>query len=88
MTRHRSGRWVRRTLALVIERDGPRCGRCGGRLAWSASGLAADGPTLGHVTPLARGGSDALANLRPEHRRCNLAASDRDDPAAVIAVVS
>lgn len=35
------------------------------------------GLTIGHVIPLSHGGSDDDANLRPEHRRCNLAAGNR-----------
>ena len=65
---------------LVIERDGPTCRRCGGWIDLALSGLHADGLTLGHIVPASRGGSDAPENLGPEHRRCNLAASDRRDP--------
>ena len=85
MARRRSGRWVRRTLALLIARDGPYCGRCGGALRYSASGMAADGPTVGHVRALSAGGSNAIGNLRPEHRRCNVMAGGLSDPVAVIA---
>lgn len=84
--RRRSGRWVRRTLALLVERDGPYCGRCGGQLTYSASGMAADGPTVGHVVPLSAGGTDGLVNLRPEHRRCNVEARDAADPPAAVAL--
>lgn len=65
---------------LVIERDGPVCRRCSAWVDVSLSGLLPDGPTLGHVIPASRGGSDELDNLGLEHRRCNLAASDRVDP--------
>jgi len=37
-----------------------------------------DGVTVGHVIPYSHGGSMALDNLAPEHRRCNLDAKARD----------
>jgi hypothetical protein len=44
------------------------------------------GPNIGHIQPAARAGSDHLANLGLEHRRCNIAAGARlDPPRAVIA---
>ena len=39
-----------------------------------------DGPTLGHIIPDSKGGTDDLANLGLEHRRCNLAAGARANP--------
>jgi hypothetical protein len=41
------------------------------------SGLDPMGPTLGHIVPMAEGGTDDLDNLRLEHRKCNLAAGKR-----------
>jgi 5-methylcytosine-specific restriction endonuclease McrA len=83
---HRGGQRKRSALALIIERDGPRCRRCSGWVDVTLSGLRADGPTVGHVVPAARGGSDALDNLALEHRRCNLAASSRRDPPRALIV--
>jgi 5-methylcytosine-specific restriction endonuclease McrA len=82
----RGGQQRRVLMRAVVERDGPTCGRCGGWIDSALSGLHPDGPTLGHIIPASRGGSDELDNLRPEHRRCNLAASDR--PVAPIALVA
>lgn len=82
-----SGQRLVTARSLVIERDGPTCRRCGGWVDVTMSGLMPDGPTLGHIIPRSKGGTDALGNLGIEHRRCNLAASDRrDPPRALIAV--
>jgi 5-methylcytosine-specific restriction endonuclease McrA len=78
-TLHRGGQRVRLALRAVIERDGPTCWRCGGPIDTSLSGLNPDGLTLGHRIPVAAGGSDALPNLGPEHRRCNLASYPIDE---------
>jgi 5-methylcytosine-specific restriction endonuclease McrA len=75
----RGGQQRRLRLRAVVDRDGARCGRCQEAIDLSLSGLHPDGLTLGHIIAAARGGSDAFDNLRPEHRRCNLAASDRVD---------
>lgn len=73
----RGGQRRRVLLRAVLERDGARCGRCGGTIDLALSGLAPRGVTLGHVVPALLGGSDELDNLRPEHRACNLAAGAR-----------
>lgn len=50
------------------------------------SGMDPRGPNLGHIQPAARSGTDTLANLGLEHRRCNIAAGARlDSPHALIA---
>lgn len=79
-TLHRGGQRLVTARLAVIERDGPTCRRCGGWVDVSLSGLMPDGPTLGHIIPTSQGGSDERDNLGLEHRRCNLAASDRRDP--------
>lgn len=76
----RGGRRIGLTVRLLRARDGDTCRRCGEAIDFDLSGLHALGPTLGHVTPAARGGSDELRNLGLEHRRCNLAAGARRDP--------
>jgi 5-methylcytosine-specific restriction endonuclease McrA len=77
---HAGGARIRSTVRLVVERDGSRCRRCGIPIDMTLGGLDPDGPTLGHVTPVAQGGTDGLGNLALEHRRCNLAAGSRADP--------
>ncbi len=76
----RGGQRLRTIRRQVVERDGPYCRRCSGRIDLTLSGLHPDGLTLGHVIPASRGGTDDPSNLGPEHRRCNLAASSRRDP--------
>jgi 5-methylcytosine-specific restriction endonuclease McrA len=56
----------------VLERDGFRCGIC---LLAINPGLPVNHPlalTIDHVVPLAAGGSDAIGNLQPAHRQCNV----------------
>jgi 5-methylcytosine-specific restriction endonuclease McrA len=76
----RGGHRKRVALRLVVDRDGTRCRRCDGTVDVRLSGNHPDGPTLGHVIAASRGGTDELANLSLEHKRCNLVAGDRDDP--------
>lgn len=73
----RGGRAVSRTVALLRERDGDSCGRCGVAILVGVNGLHPDGATIGHRVPAAHGGTDDPSNLRLEHRRCNLAAGAR-----------
>ena len=86
MTLRAGGRRIRATIELLIARGGPICGRCGGLVDVRRSGLDPLGPTVGHVMPVARGGSDELDNLALEHRACNLAGGARArSPRAAIA---
>lgn len=77
---HRGGQAVRAARARIIARHGATCGRCGGSIDLTLSGLHPLGLTIGHIVPVSRGGSDADANLRPEHRRCNLVGAARLTP--------
>lgn len=84
---HQGGQRLRTARVQVVNRDGNVCGRCGGRIDLSLPGSHPDGLTLGHIIPASKGGTDDLSNLRPEHRRCNLAAgARRAPPRATIAV--
>lgn len=73
---------MKRTVALLRARDGDYCGRCSGLIEFAAGGMGLWGPTIGHVVPASKGGSDAVWNLRLEHRRCNMQAGDRMTPPA------
>jgi 5-methylcytosine-specific restriction endonuclease McrA len=77
---HRGGYRLRHTRAAVLARDGATCWRCGYAIDLTVDGNDPDGLTLGHVKPVKAGGSDDPSNLRPEHKRCNLAASAREQP--------
>ncbi|MCK0115988.1 HNH endonuclease [Isoptericola sp. S6320L] len=61
----------------IYERDGWRCGVCGGSVdrtvQWPAEGCA----TLDHRRPIARGGEHTPGNTQLAHWRCNLAKGDR-----------
>lgn len=76
----RGGFRIGTTRRVLLERDGNACGRCGLTIDVGLDGMAPDGPTIGHIVPAAEGGTDDLANLRLEHRRCNLAAGARPIP--------
>lgn len=76
----------RRLLELVVERDGRVCGRCSRPIPPGLPGTHPLGLTLGHVVPRSLGGPDTLANTRPEHRGCNLAAGNR--PSSPIALLA
>jgi 5-methylcytosine-specific restriction endonuclease McrA len=82
----RGGRRVGLTVRLLRARDGDGCGRCGDLIDFDQDGNQPAGPTIGHVVPAARGGSDAMLNLRLEHSRCNKRAGARpEQPRALIA---
>ena len=77
---HAGGDRVGSTRRLLVALDGNRCRRGGDPIDMRLSGLLADGPTIGHIIPRSRGGTDDLANLGLEHRRCNLATGSRVAP--------
>jgi 5-methylcytosine-specific restriction endonuclease McrA len=79
-TLHRGGQRLILARRRLVERYGYTCGRCGGPIDPELPGTHLLGLTVGHIVPIAHGGTDDDANLRPEHRRCNLAASSRRDP--------
>lgn len=55
----------------IGERDGWTCWLCGHRVDPHAPAGSPSAPTVDHVVPKSRGGSDDNANLRLAHRRCN-----------------
>lgn len=63
----------RRKRRALLLRDGATCAYCGRVLG---TGLPFSRPTLDHVVPVVRGGTDALANLVLACRPCNLAKAD------------
>ncbi len=68
--------WLRLLMRYLSERDGDRCGICRRRIDLALpsgpkghpSGL---GPSVDHIEPRSKGGSDDPANLRLTHWRCN-----------------
>lgn len=72
-----TGRNVRKTMLLLYSVYGTRCAKCGQGIN---IGLRYPHPmsgSIGHQLPQARGGSDSIENLRPEHLRCNVSAQAR-----------
>lgn len=67
----------RYTTAEIAERDKFVCGICREPVDMALSGLNPWGPTIDHVYPLIRGGSDTLDNVQLAHRTCNLRKHDR-----------
>lgn len=65
-----SGRYAREVCARVFAAYGWTCHLCGRPGATTAD----------HLIPRSKGGSDALANLRPAHTSCNSARGDMDLP--------
>lgn len=63
-------RWLR-----IGDRDGWVCHLCGCGVLLTAGGPSA--PTVDHVIPLARGGSDDDSNVRLAHKSCNSRKRDR-----------
>lgn len=61
-----SRRNFRATRMLIYERDLGVCHICGEK-------VSIDDFHLDHVTPLSRGGTDTLNNVKVSHPRCNLA---------------
>lgn len=59
------------TLTEIGDRDGWRCHLCHKTVNPMLSGLDPDGPTIDHLVPISRGGTDERRNVRLAHRRCN-----------------
>lgn len=59
------------TVRQLLNRDGNTCYICDKDIDTSLSGLDDLGPTIDHVIPLARGGTNDGFNLRLTHRKCN-----------------
>lgn len=56
----------------IADRDGWRCGLCGGRVSKDRRHPDPLCPSIDHVIPLARGGTNDPDNLQLAHLRCNL----------------
>lgn len=82
-------RWPRKALSAarrreVLDRDGSHCKVCGidfGAEYPDRPGVIAR-PTIGHIIPRERGGTDDPSNLRPECQFCNEPARNLTAPAA------
>lgn len=56
---------------FIYDRDGWRCQLCGEPVDMVADTTHPSAPTLDHIVPRSRGGSDDPDNLRLTHRGCN-----------------
>ncbi|WP_373887217.1 HNH endonuclease [Actinomyces bowdenii] len=73
-----TGKWRNiRTAAITRARNADQrtCLECGRILLWDTHGLPAS-PEADHIVPHARGGKDALDNVRIICRACNLQKGD------------
>jgi len=61
-------------LTYLIERDGGRCGLCH-KLVRDKKGPMR--PSIDHIIPLSRGGTNTLDNVHLAHYRCNLSKGNR-----------
>jgi len=74
--------WFRELIGYLAERDAERCGICGKRVDITLkSGPRGDdrGPSVDHVIPRSKGGSNDFANLRLTHWRCNRKRGNRGE---------
>lgn len=71
------GKWIGRADRLAIyERDEWTCGLCREPVVRDLNWLDDWAPTLDHITPRSKGGSDDPLNLRLAHRWCNSVRGD------------
>lgn len=69
---------AQRFLAILMERHDGICGLCGLRVVPDAPRWSALQPSVDHIIPVSRGGTDALSNLRLAHLFCNISRSNKD----------
>lgn len=65
------------TVQSLAERDGSKCNICLKPVNMSKSGLDPLGPTIDHLLPVSKGGTNDSTNLALAHRRCNTARGNR-----------
>nr|DAF15281.1 MAG TPA: HNH endonuclease [Caudoviricetes sp.] len=71
------GHKVRQLLWQAAATWGTRCAICGQPVDMSLRYPDPLSPTVEHVTPRSRGGTDSLANLRVAHHTCNVRKGNR-----------
>ena len=71
--------WETVNPRIVFERDNWTCQHCGYATPEWLRGLGAEGPTLDHILPIAKGGAHSYANTQCLCHTCNSIKSDRID---------
>jgi len=61
----------------VFERDGWKCGICGGAIKRSARFPRPLSPSLDHIVPMSKGGGHVYTNVQASHFRCNASKGDK-----------
>jgi 5-methylcytosine-specific restriction endonuclease McrA len=67
------------TPETVARRDGYLCWECGDPVHRHGGGYDAKGWTIGHLTPLSKGGNHTWNNVQCECHDCNVRKSDKHD---------
>ena len=78
--RYIGGQWRAGLYAYLVERDGDKCGICGCRVnitLKSGTRGSRRGPSVDHIIPRSRGGSDDPSNWRLTHWGCNQSRGNR-----------
>jgi predicted nucleic acid-binding Zn ribbon protein len=65
------------TVKDLARRDGAKCNICQRKIDMNKSGLQALGPTIDHILPVSKGGTNDPSNLALAHRRCNVLRGNR-----------
>ena len=73
----RAGGKLIMTVESLVKRDGIKCNICTKPVNMSKSGLDPLGPTIDHLLPVSKGGTNDSNNLALAHRRCNLSRGNR-----------
>lgn len=60
------------TREEIAERDGYVCGLCGGGVDMELRWPDPHSPSIDHIVPLSRGGTDLKTNVQLAHLRCNV----------------
>jgi hypothetical protein len=64
----------------IYERDGGRCHICGEHVHDDIKWPDGRAPSVDHVLPITKGGSDEPENLKLAHLRCNISKGNRVPP--------
>lgn len=65
------------TIQEIAERDGYQCQLCGLPVDMAATGR--DKPSIDHIVPLSRGGTDEIQNVELAHFGCNSSKGNREE---------